>query len=140
MNSLTRAAALILLAACAMAQTPPRPTGPYMEPIPAWQAKAGIESHVVIAPGDDILPQIANSGTPDSVGFYTMFQAVNVGTERAEFRVNFFNSNGDPMRMPLATVSDDATGVPSIGFQGILSPGGYGAQVTVPNGSPAAVG
>ena len=80
MNSLTKAAALILLAACAMAQTLPRPTGPYMEPIPAWQAKAGIESQVVIAPGDDILPQIANSGTPDSVGFYTMFQAVNVGT------------------------------------------------------------
>ncbi len=140
MNSLTRAAALFLLAACAMAQTPPRPTGPYMEPIPAWQPKAGIESQVVIAPGDDILPQIANSGTPDSVGFYTMFQVVNVGTERATFRVNFFNSNGDPMRMPLATVSDDATGVPSIGFQGILSPGGYGVQVTVQNGSPAAVG
>lgn len=140
MNSLTKAAALILLAACAMAQTPPRPTGPYLEPIPAWQAKAGIESHVVIAPGDDILPQIANSGTPDSVGFYTMFQAVNVGTERAEFRVNFFNSNGDPMRMPLAVTAEDMTGMPAIGFQGILSPGGYGAQVTVPNGSPAAVG
>ena len=44
------------------------------------------------------------------------------------------------MRMPLATVSDDMTGVPSIGFQGILSPGGYGAQVTVQNGSPAAIG
>ena len=54
--------------------------------------------------------------------------------------MNFFNSNGDPMRMPLATVSDDMTGVPSIGFQGILSPGGYGAQVTVQNGSRAAIG
>ena len=68
MNS-PRALVLLLFAVSSMARTPPRPTGPYLEPIPAWQPKAGIESHVVIAPGDDILPQIANSGTPDSVGF-----------------------------------------------------------------------
>ena len=32
------------------------------------------------------------------------------------------------------------TGTPATGFQGTLSPGGYGAQVTIPNGSPAAIG
>ena len=133
-----RALVLFLFAVSSMAQTPPRPTGPYLEPIPDWQAKAGLEPvQVVIAPGDEILPQIATSGTPEGVGFYTMFQVVNVSTERATFRVNFHNSSGDPMTMPLAVSSEDMTGLPSIGFQGTLSPGGYGAQVTVQDGTSA---
>lgn len=141
MNSLIKAAALFLLAVSAMAQTLPRPAGPYFEPVPDWESKAAIEpAHIVIAPGDDILPQIANSGTPESVGYYTMFQAVNVSTETATFRVRFYASNGRSMNMPLARDADDMIGVPHSSFGGTLSPGGYGAQVTVPNGSAAAVG
>ena len=141
MNSLLKAAALFLLVASAMAQTLPRPTGPYFEPIPDWHSKAGIEPvQIVIDPGDEILPQIANSGTPESVGFYTMFQAVNVSTERATFRVRFYGADGHTLHMPLARDADDMMGLPASGFGGTLSPGGYGAQVTVPNGSAAAVG
>ena len=141
MNSLIKAAALFVLAVSAMAQTLPRPAGPYFEPVPDWESKAAIEpAHIVIAPGDDILPQIANSGTPESVGYYTMFQAVNVSTETATFRVRFYGSNGRSMNMPLAADADDMIGVPRSSFGGTLSPGGYGAQVTVPNGSAAAVG
>ena len=44
------------------------------------------------------------------------------------------------MDMPLPTSPDDLTGTPVSGFQGTLSPGGYGAQVTIPNGSPMAIG
>ena len=44
------------------------------------------------------------------------------------------------MNMPLPTSPNDLTGAPARGFQGTLSPGGYGAQVTVPNGSPTAIG
>ncbi len=132
---------LFLLAVSSMAQTLPRPAGPYFEPIPDWQSKAGIEpSGIVIAPGDEILPQIANSGTPESGGYYTMFQAVNVSTETATFRVDFFDANGESMNMPLATSTDDLIGVPASVFRGTLSPGGYGAQVTIPNGSPEAEG
>ena len=141
MNSLIKAAALFLLAVSAMAQTLPRPAGPYFEPIPDWHSKAGIEpAHIVIAPGDEFLPQIANSGTPESVGYYTMFQVVNVSTETATFRVRFYDANGRSMSMPLARDADDLTGIPRTGFSGTLSPGGYGAQVTVPNGSAAAAG
>ena len=132
---------LFLLAVSSMAQTLPRPAGPYFEPIPDWQSKAGIEPRgIVIAPGDEILPQIANSGTPESGGYFTMFQAVNASTETATFRVDFYDADGEPMSMPLATSTDDLIGLPASGFRGTLSPGGYGAQVTVPNGSPAAVG
>ena len=139
-----KAAALFLLAqSCmgCMAQTMPRPAGPYFEPIPGRQSKAATEPPgIVIAPGDEIIPQIANSGTPQAGGYYTMFQAVNVSTERATFRVNFFDGNGEPMSMPLAESPDDLIGVPASGFRGTLSPGGYGAQVTIPNGSPEAEG
>ena len=48
------------------AQTLPRPAGPYFEPLPDWQYKAGIAPRgIVIAPGDSIIPQIANSGTQE---------------------------------------------------------------------------
>ena len=71
----TRVAALFLLALSSMAQTLPQPAGPYFEPLPDWQYRgqyrAGISKRdIVIAPGDSIIPQIANSGTPQDGGFY----------------------------------------------------------------------
>ena len=44
------------------------------------------------------------------------------------------------MNMPLPRSPDDLTGTLASGFQGALSPGGYGAQVTIPNGSPTTIG
>ena len=132
----TRVAVLFLLALSSMAQAMPRPAGPYFEPIPDWQTKATLSPPgIVIAPGDEILPQIANSGTPDTGGFFMIFQASNVSETMATFEVNFYDANGESMNMPLAENSDDMTGTPASGFQGTLSPGGYGAQVTIPNGS-----
>ena len=59
-----------------MAQTLPRPAGPYFEPLPDWQYKAAIALRgIVIAPGDETIPQIANSGTPQEGGFFVIFQA-----------------------------------------------------------------
>ena len=140
MNS-ARAITLFLWALSSMAQTLPRPAGPYFEPLPDWQYKAGIApSGIVIAPGDTIIPQIANKGTPQEGGFFMIFQASNVSTTIAEFEVDFFDSNGESMNMPLPTSPDDLTGIPASGFQGTLSPGGYGAQVTIPNGSPLVIG
>ena len=137
----TRVAVLFLLALYSMAQAMPRPAGPYFEPIPDWQTKATLSPPgIVIAPGDEILPQIANSGTPDTGGFFMIFQASNVSESMATFEVNFYDANGESMNMPLAENSDDMTGTPATGFQGTLSPGGYGAQVTIPNGSAAAIG
>ena len=137
----TRAITLFLWALSSMAQTLPRPAGPYFEPLPDWQYKAGIgQRGIVIAPGDTIIPQIANGRTPQDVGFFMIFQASNVSTTMAEFEVDFFDSKGESMNMPLPTSPDDLTGTPASGFQGTLSPGGYGAQVTVPNGSPLAIG
>ena len=95
---------------------------------------------IVIFPGDEIIPQIANSGTPEDGGFFMAFQASNVSTTMATFQVEFFDSNGEFMNMPLATSPDDLIGIPARGFQGTLSPGGYGAQVTIPDGSPTAIG
>ena len=72
----TRVAVLFLLALSSMAQAMPRPAGPYFEPIPDWQTKATLSPPgIVIAPGDEILPQIANSGTPETGGFFMIFQA-----------------------------------------------------------------
>ena len=140
MNS-ARVVTLFLVALSSMAQTVPRPAGPYFEPLLDWQYKAGIvQRGIVIAPGDSIIPQIANSGTPQDGGFYMIFQASNVSTTMATLQVDFFDSNGKSMDMPLPTSPDDLTGTPVSGFQGTLSPGGYGAQVTVPNGSPPAIG
>ena len=90
--------------------------------------------------GDAIIPQIGNSGTPQDGGFYMIFQASNVSTTMATFQVEFFDSKGQSMNMPLPTSPDDLSGTPARGFQGTLSPGGYGAQVTIPNGSPTAIG
>ena len=141
MMNTTRAITLFLWALSSMAQTLPRPAGPYFEPLPDWQYKAGIAPRgIVIAPGDTIIPQIANSGTPQDGGFFMIFQASNVSTTMAEFEVDFFDENGESMNMPLPTSPDDLTGMPASGFQGTLSPGGYGAQVTIPNDSPTAIG
>ena len=140
MNS-TKVGMLFLLALSSMAQTLPPPAGPYFEPLPGWQYKAGIVPRgIVIAPGDAIIPQIGNSGTPQDGGFYMIFQASNVSTTMATFQVEFFDSKGQSMNMPLPTSPDDLSGTPARGFQGTLSPGGYGAQVTIPNGSPTAIG
>ena len=140
MNS-ARVVTLFLLALSSMAQTVPRPAGPYFEPLLDWQYRAGISKRdIVIAPGDSIISQIANSGTPQDGGLYMIFQASNVSTTMAMFQVDFFDSNGESMNMPLPTSPDDLTGTPARGFQGTLSPGGYGAQVTIPDGSPTAIG
>ena len=136
-----RVAALFLLALSSMAQTLPRPAGPYFEPLPDWQYKAAIALRgIVIAPGDTIIPQIANSWTPQDGGFYMIFQASNVSTTMATLQVDFFDSNGESMNMPLPRSPDDLIGTPASGFGGTLSPGGYGAQVTIPDGSPTAIG
>ena len=87
----TRVAVLFLLALNSMAQAMPRPAGPYFEPIPDWQTKATLSPPgIVIAPGDEILPQIANSGTPETGGFFMIFQASNVSETMATFEVNFY--------------------------------------------------
>ena len=136
-----RVITLFLLTLSCMAQTLPRPAGPYFEPLLDWQYKAEISKRgIVIAPGDSIIPQIANGGTPQNGGFFMIFQASNVSTTVATFQVEFFDSNGESMHMPLPTSPDDLTGTPASGFQGTLSPGGYGAQVTIPDGSPTAIG
>ena len=103
MNS-AKVGMLFLLALSSMAQTLPRPAGPYFEPLPDWQYKAGIvQRGIVIAPGDSIIPQIANSGTPQDGGFYMIFQASDVSTTMAMFQVDFFDSNGESMNMLLLT-------------------------------------
>ena len=141
MMNFAKVGMLFLWALSSMAQTLPRPAGPYFEPLPDWQYKAGIgQRGIVIAPGDAIIPQIANGWTPQDDRFFMIFQASNVSTTMAEFKVDFFDSNGESMNMPLPTSPDDLTGIPASGFQGTLSPGGYGAQVTIPNGSPTAIG
>ena len=118
------AAMLCLLTLNLMAQTVPRPAGPYFEPLLDWQYRAGISKRdIVIAPGDSIIPQIANSGTPQNGGFFMIFQASNVSTTMATFQVDFFDPKGESMNMPLATSPDDLTGTPARGFQGALSPG-----------------
>ena len=95
------------------------PAGPYFEPLPDWQYKAGIAPRgIVIAPGDTIIPQIANRGTPQDGGFYMIFQASNVSTTMATLQVNFFDSKGESMNMPLPRSPDDLTGTLASGFQG----------------------
>ena len=137
MNS-ARALVLFLFAASSMAQTPPRPTGPYLEPIPDWQAKAGIESQVVIAPGDDILPQIATSGTPDRRGILHDVPGRQRLDGTGDVPGELLQLGRGPHEdAPGDQSAEDMTGMPAIGFQGILSPGGYGAQVTVQDGSSA---
>ena len=140
MMNTTRAITLFLWALSSMAQTLPRPAGPYFELLPDWQYKAGIVRGIVIAPGDTIIPQIANGVTPQDEEFFMIFQASNVSTTMAALQVDFFDSNGESMNMPLATSPDDLTGRSVSGFEGTLSPGGYGAQVTIPNDSPTAIG
>ena len=133
MNSV-RVVTLFFLALHSMAQTLPRPTGSYFEPL--------LEGESAMLPddGDKIIPQIANHGTPQEGGFFMIFQAINVSAATATFQVEFFDNNGEAMNMPLATSSDDLIGASAHGFQGTLSPEGYGAQVTIPNGSPTAIG
>ena len=84
-------------------------------------------------PPRDIIPQIANSGTPESGGFFMIFNAVNVTSEPATVTVEFFDSQGAPMSMP-------TLGGEFVGFTATLQPGGYAAQATVPNGSGARIG
>ncbi len=80
----------------------------------------------------DIIPQIANTGTPES-GFFTIFSAVNVTSGPATVTVEFFDSQGAPMSMP-------TLGGEFVGFTATLQPGGYTAVQTVPNGSGARIG
>ena len=133
MNSV-RVVTLFFLALNSMAQILPRPTGLYFEPLLEGQ------SGMLQGDSDKIIPQIANHGTPQDGGFFMIFQAINVSAATATFQVEFFDNNGEAMNMPLATSSDDLIGTPAHGFQGTLSPEGYGAQVTIPDGSPTAIG
>ena len=127
MNS-TKVGMLFLLALSSMAQTLPPPAGPYLEPLPGWQYKAGIVPRgIVIAPGDAIIPQIGTSGTPQDGGFYMIFQASNVSTTMATFQVEFFDSKGQSMNMPLPTSPDDLSVHLPVDFRG-HSP----REVTVP--------
>ena len=80
-----------------------------------------------------IIPQIANSGTPESGGFFMIFNAVNVTSDPAMVTVDFFNSQGAPMSMPIL-------GGEFPGFSTTLQPGGYAAVQTVQNGSSTRVG
>ena len=80
-----------------------------------------------------IIPQIANSGTPESGGFFTIFNAVNVTSGPATVTVEFFDSQGAPMSMPIL-------GGEFVGFFATLQPEGYVAVQTVPNGSATRIG
>ena len=124
---------LSLLALRSMAQTPPQPADLFFEPLPEGESEMPQR-------GDEIIPQIANSGTPQDGGYFMIFQVSNRSMARATFHVEFFDSNGQSMNMPVATSPDDLTGTPARGFRGALAVGGYGSLATVPNGSPAAVG
>ena len=115
MNSV-RVVTLFFLALNCMAQTLPRPTGLYFEPLLDGQ------SGMLQDDGDKIIPQIANHGTPQDGGFFMIFQAINVSAAMARFQVNFFDKDGESMNMPLATSSDDLIGTPAHGFRG-RSPG-----------------
>ena len=80
-----------------------------------------------------IIPQIANSGTPEGGGFFMIFNAVNVTSGPATVTVEFFDSQGAPMSMPLL-------GGEFVSFTATLQPGGYAAQATIPNGSGTRIG
>ena len=133
-NSVRAVVTLFLLALNSMAQTLPRPTGLYFEPLLEGQ------SGMLQDDSGKIIPQIANHGSPQSGGFFMIFQAINVSAATATFQAEFFDANGEAMNLPLATSSDDLIGTPAHGFQGTLSPEGSGAQVTIPDGSPTAIG
>ena len=109
----------------------PLPRRPFLQPLEV--GKGPYRSSNFVNPGDWHIPQIANSGTPESGGLFMMFSAVNVTSGSATFTVEFFDSQGAPMSMPLV-------GGEGIGFTGTLQPGGYGAQVTIPNGSGTRIG
>ena len=70
MNS-ARVVTLFLLALSSMAQTVPRPAGPYFEPLLDWQYRAEISKRdIVIAPATASFPRLQTVGprkTGDSI-------------------------------------------------------------------------
>ncbi len=89
-------AVLSLVALNLVAQTLPRPAGPYFEPLREENrfGTAVPKSSITLFPGHWIIPQIANGGTIQDGGFFTTFQAVNVSNSTATFQVEFFDSDG----------------------------------------------
>ena len=106
---------------------------------PKFLTEESSKNSIVVLPGHLIIPQIANAGTRQG-GYFTAFQVLNLSRSTATYQIQFFNSNGQPMRMPLSTYFYDVSGDPSFGFNGTLGPGGYHAMVTIPDGSPTAIG
>ena len=88
---------------------------------------------------ESIIPQVANGGTLAG-GYFTVFQFVNVSPGLATVRVEFFDSTGEPMSLPLSSGPTDLTGTARTGFGMVFETGGSSYQATVPNGSPTAVG
>ena len=120
-------------------RTLPFPAGPYLAPL-ADTKSATPRRGIVIVPGDTILPQIANSGSPEGSGFLTYFQFVNVSKFTATLRIEFFDSSGNPMDIPIVDDPNTFSSRPARGFGGVLPAGSYGAQTTIPDGSPTAIG
>ena len=70
--------------------------------------------------GDKIIPRTANHRSPQDGGFFMIFQAVNVSAATATFPVEFFDNNGEAMKLPAAAVSDDLIGTTDHGQDHLL--------------------
>jgi hypothetical protein len=91
----------------------------------------------VFAPGDMVLPQIANGTLAGGQYYLTQFEAVNITDNFAKVDIQFFDSNGVPMTLPLTSVGQN---FPTNDVSATVQARGYARVETVPAGAAVQVG
>ena len=95
------------------------------------------QQNAVLAPGDIVLPQIANGTVTGGQIYYTVFEAINLTDNLARVDITFFDSNGSAMSLPLSTGGVNVT---SGSLAGTVQGHGYARGETVFAGNPVQVG
>jgi hypothetical protein len=130
-----RAITLTLLCGSALFAQVQFTTSPNLRGIPVEDAS----SKRFILPGDTVVPQIANGTLEGGQFFFMIFEFMNITNGMASMELRFFDSNGDPMALPIAQGKEKGTGS-FIGVGGTFTPGQGGVTVTSPVDAPVQIG
>lgn len=95
---------------------------------------------VFVLDGDDVIPQIANGELGGGQIFFTEFTIQNITDAPAEYIVDYFGPNGDPMLLPELVSANPEQTEEFIGFEGVIPAKGTRFYVTWPFGAEVRLG
>jgi hypothetical protein len=100
-------------------------------------AKSGDVAYAVLAPGDIVLPQIANGTVAGGQTYATVFEAFNLTDNLARIDIVFYDSNGNAMNLPLLNQGQT---VSAGSLSGSVQAHGFARAETLPANAAVQVG